>query len=349
VLDPVVGTSASGAPAAKKKRPQLWFVCALLAVGIVAVTPVGRSTLVRTVASLDMLRWPWLIAAVTAEAGSMAAFARAQRRLLRAAGSRLALASVMAVTYAGNAISASLPLAGPGLASAFSMRQFRRRGIDSGVTAWTMIVSGMVSSFALALVLGAGAIGAGSVAGALVGLSEAAVALLPAAALLAGLRFPIFRRAVNRALAVLVAGSRRLCGHPGPGVAAAFEAIVEKVAAVRVAPQKYLGVLALSVWNWVANCLCLVAAIQATGAAVPWHGVLLAYGAGLTASSIGLTPGGVGVTEAALSGGLVVAGMRARSALDAVLVYRLLSFWLVVACGWVVMAAITRRQRISAP
>jgi uncharacterized protein (TIRG00374 family) len=140
---------------------------------------------------------------------------------------------------------------------------------------------------------------------------------------------------------------RRTFGRPSPQVAAAFESTLEELVAIRVPPTKYLGVLGLAVWNWIADCLCLVAAILATGSVVPWHGILLAYGVGITASSIGLTPGGIGVTEAALSGALVIAGMRGRAALDAVLIYRLISFWLVVLSGWCVMAALTRRQHRS--
>src|SRR5262249_24921456 len=128
----------------------------------------------------------------------------------------------------------------------------------------------------------------------------------------------------------------------------AFEASLEKLVVIRVPTRRYVGVFALSVWNWVADCLCLVFAIQATGSTVPWHSILLAYGASITASSIGLTPGGMGVVEVALSGALVVAGMASREALHGVLVYRLISFWLVVAAGWVVMAAISRRQRRAA-
>jgi uncharacterized protein (TIRG00374 family) len=119
---------------------------------------------------------------------------------------------------------------------------------------------------------------------------------------------------------------------------------LERLVSVRVRPIRYAGVLALSAWNWVADCLCLVFAIQATGSVVPWRGILLAYGAGITASSIGLTPGGIGIAEVALSGALVVAGLPGREAIHAVLIYRLISFWLVVAAGWVVFAAMSRRQ-----
>jgi uncharacterized protein (TIRG00374 family) len=318
----------------------------LLAAVILAAVPVMRHSVTETVTSLNVLDWQWLVLALVAEAGSMAAFARTQRRLLRAAGGsdRLAIGPFMAVTYAGNALSASLPLAGPGLSSAFFVRQFRHRGLDDGAIAWTMIVSGMVSSVALALVVAVGAFCAGSVTGAMLGLGEAALFLVPACALLAALRFPGFRRFINRVLAVLVAALQRAFGRPNPAVTATFESSVEKLVAIRVPPSKFLSVLALSVWNWVADCLCLVAAILATGSVVPWRGLLLAYGAGITARSMGLTPGGIGITEVTLSGALVVAGMHGRAALGAVLTYRLISFWLVVACGWVVMAALTRRQ-----
>jgi uncharacterized membrane protein YbhN (UPF0104 family) len=320
----------------------------LVAGGIVAATPVSRTSLIATATSFPVVHWPWLVPAIVAEAGSMAAFARAQRRLLRAAGTRLAIGPVMAVTYAANALSTSLPVAGPGLSGAFSVRQFRHRGIDDGVIAWALIVSGMVSSIALALVLAAGAISVGSVTAAFLGLAGAILALVPAASLLAALRFPAFRRALNRFLAALVTRSRRRFDRPDAGVTAAFETSLEKLVAIRVPPRRYVSVFALSVWNWVADCLCLVFAIQATGSVVPWHGILLAYGVGITASSIGLTPGGIGVVEVALSGALVVAGMASRQALHGVLIYRLISFWLVVAAGWVVMAAVSRCQRNAA-
>ena len=347
-LDLVQGNTAGESKAANHKRLAWPIAAALLTVGVLAATPVTRHSLSETVTSLDVPQWQWLFLAVVAEAGSMAAFARTQRRLLHAAGSdRLAIGPFMAVTYAGNAISSSLPVAGPGLSSAFFIRQFRSRGLDDGRVAWTMIVSSLLSSVALALVLAVGAAGAGSVSGALLGLGEAALFLLPACALLAALRFPTFRHWANGVLAALVARLRRTFGRPSPEVAAAFESSLEELVAIRVPPTKYLGVLGLSVWNWIADCLCLVAAILATGSVVPWRGILLAYGAGVTASSIGLTPGGIGVTEAALSGALVIAGLRGQAALDAVLIYRLISFWLVVLSGWCVMAALTRRQHGS--
>jgi uncharacterized protein (TIRG00374 family) len=62
----------------------------------------------------------------------------------------------------------------------------------------------------------------------------------------------------------------------------------------------------------------------------------------MTAGSIGLTPGGLGIIEVALSAALVAAGLKGHHALASVLVYRLISFWLVMAAGWVVLGVLTR-------
>jgi putative heme transporter len=108
-------------------------------------------------------------------------------------------------------------------------------------------------------------------------------------------------------------------------------------------------IFALSVWNWVADCLCLAAAISATGSHPPWRGRFLAYGVGMAAGSIGLTPGGLGVIEAALAAGLVAIGVTGHHALAAVLLFGLISFWLVMAGGWASMAVLVRRGHRGKP
>ena len=69
------------------------------------------------------------------------------------------------ITCAASAISMSLPFAGTGLATVYSYRQFRRRGIDSATTGWALAVSGIYSTSSLALLLVAGASAGGEVAG----------------------------------------------------------------------------------------------------------------------------------------------------------------------------------------
>ena len=61
--------------------------------------------------------------------------------------------------------------------------------------------------------------------------------------------------------------------------------------------------------------------------------MVLAWAAGALVSSTRLTPGGIGVVEAALASALVAAGLPASQAVPAVVVYRLISLWLLAALG----------------
>jgi uncharacterized protein (TIRG00374 family) len=324
------------------------LAAALLAfAGVGLLVATERSMLPTSVTALSHLDWVWLPVACLAEAGSMAAFARVQRRLLRVGGGTVIhFRSVMALVYAGNAISVSLPLAGSELATGFTFRQLGRRGVDAAVAGWALVVSGLCSSAAFAVVLAGGAIASGSATGAALGLGGAVLSLLPTAAVLASLRYARVRSLLNRVLARLLRWSRQLVKRPAPGAEEMLERFLARVAALHLPRSQYAEVFGLALWNWVADCLCLAAALQATGCAVPWQGLFLAYGAGMTAASVGLTPGGLGVVEPATVAGLAAAGVPGRLALAAVLVYRFISFWSVMACGWVVMTVVARNGRL---
>ncbi|MCU1467616.1 MAG: rane protein of unknown function [Actinomycetia bacterium] len=316
-----------------------------LAVGLVgALIAAGQSSLVHSVTTLGHLDWAWLPLAVAAEAASMAAFARTQRRLIRAGGTNLHLGSVMAITYAGNAISVSLPLAGPETATGFIYRSYSRLGVDPAVAGWALAMSGGFSSLAFALVLAGGALASGSTSGMTLGLVGAAISLLLTVTVLTALRSSGARRRLNWLVAHVIAASRKLVGRPGPEAADALDPFLDRVASLRLPRLQYAEVMVLAVWNWLADCLCLAFSIRAIGVNVPWQGLVLAYGAGMAAASFGLTPGGLGVVEAVLSASLVALGIKGQSALAAVLVYRLVSFWLVMTVGWAVVAILTRAR-----
>jgi uncharacterized protein (TIRG00374 family) len=92
--------------------------------------------------------------------------------------------------------------------------------------------------------------------------------------------------------------------------------------------------------NWIADLACLVAcshAIGANGASLAV--VTVAFLAGMSASGLSLLPGGLGVVDAAMIIALTQGGVSTVPATAAVLLYRLISFALVVALGWVVWAA----------
>ena len=83
----------------------------------------------------------------------------------------------------------------------------------------------------------------------------------------------------------------------------------------------------------------------AVGAAVPWRGLLLAYGAGQLAANLPITPGGLGVVEGSLVIALVAFGGGHVSTVAAVLLYRIVSFWGYLPVGWLAWAGLTWHNR----
>jgi uncharacterized protein (TIRG00374 family) len=83
----------------------------------------------------------------------------------------------------------------------------------------------------------------------------------------------------------------------------------------------------------------------AVDSTIPWKGLLLAYGAGQLAATLPFTPGGLGVVEGSITFALVAFGGSHISTVDAVLMYRVISFWLVLLIGWVFWAQLAYQVR----
>jgi putative heme transporter len=312
-------------------------VLVLLAIGvIVTIVIVDRHALGQSLSALGGLDPRWFLLAIFCELISLVAFGLSRRRLLRADGDQARFSSVMAITYAGNALSMSIPFAGAQLAVVFSYQQFRRRGLDPAVTGWALGVSAIASSSALALVLVVGAIAGGAPLATAVGFLGAAVFALPAITVILALRYPRARVLANRVIGWALGLVRRIFHRPGLDPAALDE-FLQQLAGIRLQRHQYGEVFALAVVNWLADCATLACAIKATGEPVPWAGLLLAYGAGAVAGSTGVTPGGFLIVEAALTAALAATGMPPGHALAAVLAYRLVNFWMILLGGGVTL------------
>jgi len=340
------GPQPTGTGARPGIRRWVRVVIAVLAVAVlITVIVVDRQTLAESLSAIGGLDLRWFALAIVCELLSLTAFGLSRRRLLRADGHKAAFGSVMAITYAGNAVSMSIPFAGAQLAAVFSYQQFRRRGLDPALTGWALGVSAIASSSALALVLVAGAIAGGAPLATAIGFLGAAVFALPAITVILALRYPRARVVANRVLSWVVHLVRRLFRKPGIDPAALDE-LLQRLATIRLGWLSYAEVFGLAVANWLFDCACLACAIRATGQPVPWHGLLLAYGAGAVAGSTGVTPGGFLIVEATLTAALTAAGMNAGPALGAVLAYRLVNFWMILLGGGVALIVLTRMKHI---
>jgi uncharacterized protein (TIRG00374 family) len=75
--------------------------------------------------------------------------------------------------------------------------------------------------------------------------------------------------------------------------------------------------------------------VHALGGQLPFVQVGAVYLGGHLVASAAPVPGGLGALEAALIAGLSALGMPVGAAASAVLIYRLLTYWLTVPVGWV--------------
>src|SRR5690349_19898139 len=245
---PAPPASAQAAPVQRERRRRwLRVAVAILAVGAMAwLIVANRHTLAESLSSLGNLDFRWFALAIVCEAVSLTAFGLSRRRLLRADGHQAGFASVMAITYAGNALSMSVPFAGAQLAAVFSYQQFRRRGLDPAVTGWALGVSAIASSSALAIVLVAGAFAGGAPLATAVGFLGAAVFALPGITVILALRYPKARVVANRVIAWGVRLVRRIIRKPGfdPDT---LDEFLQQLAGIRLRWYQYGEVFALAV------------------------------------------------------------------------------------------------------
>ena len=334
-----IGAAEGTMPTPRRRRGKRAARAAAAALGVAALAGAGvteRATLAASLAVMGHLHWIWIPAALTLESASMAAFAIMLRRLLAAGGTTVGVRPMLATAYAANALSVSVPLAGPELATAFTFYRFARQGADGPLAGWALLAGGVVSSAAGALVAAGGGLTSGNMlvtAVAVLGgmLAVAALAVLGAAA-----RGPRLRGALERPAAWTLRHASALLRRPADDPRQTIRAWAERLGSLRLSPRGWIVVTGLALANWLTDAAVLAVSIHAAGAPVPWHVLLLVYGSGIAAQSLNITPGGLGVAEGALALALVAAGLRAGQALAAVLLYRLASFWLVAAAGWLI-------------
>ncbi len=92
--------------------------------------------------------------------------------------------------------------------------------------------------------------------------------------------------------------------------------------------------------------LVLAASVLAFGGDVSLPAVLAVYLGGTAVAAASPTPGNLGAVEVALSAGLTTVGVASGPAVAAVLLYRLLTFWLPVVPGFLAFLYLQKKQHI---
>ncbi|MEE4022221.1 YbhN family protein [Gordonia sp. PKS22-38] len=319
-------------------RPRFWWlrwvllaiVVAILAVEIVLISPSLEEAWQR----IGDLEWGWIAASVVAALLSMDSYAQVQRALLRSAGVRVGQWQSLSVILASNAVSQTMP-GGPVLSPAFVYRETRKWGATPVVASWQVVMSGLLAGVGLAVLGFGGALLAGaktspfSVVFSVLGFIAVAVVFQYLASHPESLQSTLLR--------VMDWINQVRSKEHGHGHDRIMETL-EQLRAVQLS-KRDLGVsFGWSLFNWVADVACLAFACWAVGAHPSIAGLMVAYAAGkAVGTAVPLLPGGIGVVDAVLVPALTSAGMPAADAITAVLVYRVISYILIAAIGWVVV------------
>ncbi|MBV9794986.1 MAG: flippase-like domain-containing protein [Actinobacteria bacterium] len=341
---PLAAPPPSGPWRRRLRSWRRWILIVICAALLAAAIRVETRMVTKSFASFGHLHLRPLIFAVVMEVLSMMALAFMERRILIMAGVRLPVHRAVAIAYASNALSASLPMVGSSAASAFTYRRMVSQGATPVMAGWALILGGIASNAVFVVIICIGGIFSGSDIGAAAGAAGIVATIVIVWLVMLAMRRPKVQERFIRASVWTVNRMQRTIRRPVGDPASLVASSVSGLGSFVPHRSDVLWTVYSALRNWTFDLLCLAFSIKAAGVRVPWWGIVLAWAAGAGGSSLSLTPGGLGVVEAALTGALVALGVPAAPALTAVLIYRGITFWLAVAIGWTVYLVLRRTK-----
>jgi len=311
-----------------------------VAVGLVVVALLlpKRSDLVAAWHQLGSADPVWMAAAIGAEGMSLLNFAWLQQRVLRLSGAAVALPGLFALSLAVDAIANTVP-GEPAPSSVYRYRYYRRHGAGGASAGWTIftILIAQAIGMSLVLLLGVVVALAGSTSAAGAGVTVIGLLIVAAAGAIL-----VRRDLVLRLAGAMVRGCRKVTGYPRGSIGDRIDATLARMREIPLSRRSTAGIVAIATAVWCSDFLCLLCGFRAVHAAIPWHGVLLAYGVAQVAGSFPLVPGGLGIVEGSLAVVLAAYGAGRVPAVSAALAFRLVNFWLAIAAGWLTAAVLAR-------
>ncbi|SDR27391.1 hypothetical protein SAMN04489765_4445 [Tsukamurella pulmonis] len=300
-------------------------------------------TVSKAVREFEHIRWEWVVACVIAVFFSMDSFAQVTRVLLRSAGVKVTQRQALSLQLASNSVSQTLP-GGQVLAPTLVYRRTRLWGASQVVAAWQIVMSGLLMSAGLAVLGLAGAL--------LAGAKTSPYSVIFSVGMLV-VFIVLVQYVASHPDGLYVVGARLirwtndLRNKPEDAGLDRLREVIEQLQSVKMS-RRYGGeAFGWSLFNWVADVACLAFACYAVGEAPGLAALAGAYAASKVVNTISPIPGGLGLVEGALVPALALSGMPLSQALTATLLYRLVSYVLVVVVGWIVIFASYRSYRAT--
>jgi undecaprenyl-diphosphatase len=308
----------------ERVRPGTLLILGSVAVALYVLIPqlASATGFLDELTSAD-LRW-----AAVAIAASAATYLGAGLGMVGAIPMRLSLGSVTMAQLASSFSNRVTPAKVGGMAT--NVRFLQKKGIPLATSASAVglnTVAGIVVHVSLLLLLGAVASRTVEVP-----LPDAKITGLVVGGLIL----------VSGLLMLLPIGRRLLTRYLVPAMRAGLSSVV----AIARTPSKLLALFAGSAVVTVGYTAAMLASLAAFGADVSVVTAAVVYLAGAAVATAAPTPGGIGATEAALVAGYTAVGVDASTAFAAVLLFRLVTFWLPILPGWLALVHLQRTGRL---
>jgi hypothetical protein len=333
-------------PMPSRRRRLGWLILQYtlgIGVGVLILTLlVGkRGEFTAALHHLDHLNVGWALGAVLVEVLSVVGYGFLQQRVLHWSGADLSLASLTLVSMANNAIAYTVP-GEPAVSSAYRYRFFRRHGASGASAGWAILTILIAQAIGMSLLLLVGVVVAltGDT-----GVQARGIVIVGLFVVLLAGALLVRRDVLLRLLGFIVRLCQRVTGHPRGEVKARIESTLQRMHEIPLSNGAAIRLVSMATALWFVDFLILICCFGAVHAPIPWSGVLLAFGVAQIVASLPLIPGGLGVVEGSLAVILVAYGTHKVPALAVVLVYRLLTFWLVIMVGWISVGVLEWRVR----
>ncbi len=292
----------------------------------------------------ENVAWARIVLAAALQFGSIGMLMRQQRRLLLALGVRVPLRRMAAITYSSTALAISLP-AGTAFSAHYSYGQFRANGASPRAAGLALVLSGLLSISSLVAIVAIVAVGLGfssATAGDGFAATPPVLALataVPGIAAIAAIGRAVARHRASRPRVEPEASWLDRVQRRAPRIGRAMRGAREVLRDARSLPAGDVRLaMGTSAGKWLLDAACLCACTAALGVGLALWEVVAVYLAVQLVRQIPVTPGGLGLVEVALIAGTVSAGAALGAATAAMIVYRLLSAWLLIPIGYLVTA-----------
>ena len=317
-----------------------------LALGIFDLLP-RLGGLTHEAAGLRHARPAFLIAAIVAQAASLACYALLYRQVLAALGTRVRFRLTADVTLASFFVSHLTPF-GSATGTVVNVSTLEAKGVDAATTGEAIGLTSLLSTVALIALFGIGFV---ATAGrhvshtylTIVGIAFFLVAAVLGAVLGLGAHPQIAGRAGRWAASV----ARHVKPDIDPEKVAATSSRLASLARSALTGRAFLASAAFASADLLLDLFSLDLVFLALRYQPGFGPLAVAYAAANIASAIPLTPGGLGVVEVTMVAVTVGFGAPRPTAVLAVLGYRIVNYWLPLVPGGIAYLRLRLQRRTS--